>query len=374
MKFYFITFFITFSFASIQSPSYETLRAKTMGNAFVAVATGKDALNYNIAGLDEGSYIFNLNLEFQIGDIGSFGVHPTISNAHGDFIREYLFDFRSVSFRSVSEVISLGVFNRDLASIDREPFIIRGGLEFGFAIQNFGISTWANTRTYAFLDQGVLAPSLGLSHFENNLAQQAGIGWSLTDKLSVGIGLRLLRQEKLSNLNIFIANIRQLDSLVFSKTTLSNGLGVDIGGLWEVSPSLLAGASLQNLFLKLGKDNVIPELTIGLNYSPKILQNDKSSVFGRTVNLSLDYENLLLDKNNSFNHINMGVELKQEILGDFLESRLATGLNNNFNYTLGFGIYFLSFIAFDYGTWTEDLTIISQDFQRIHNVQLKVGF
>ena len=362
---YLFLFSITYLFSAIQSPSYETLRAQTMGNAFVAFANKNSALNYNIAGLFHRKkhiepHYFHLFGETLLGDLALVSFFP-FSNQHADFFQEYADQLANIPENNLQQLRP--DFNQAVSDLNLKPFVIRGQAEVGLVTQSFGISAWTNTRTYAYIGETNLIPDLGFFYSEFNYAIQTGFAFSISKYFNLGIGARFLEQRNTENLRFPINQFETVSDVMDSLTDsyqISHGVSLDFGVLYQVLDHFFIGASFQNIFIIPLKETVIPELTFGISYAPNFLQNNTSDFFQREITLTADYENILISKDKFENHINLGIEYLQQLFGSSLVSRVAAGFNEGFIPTFGLGIKALNFISVDYGTWTEDLRLIDQ--------------
>ena len=374
MKLFFLFFACVFVslFAGISNPSYETFQARTMGNAFVAVASGKDALHYNVAGLNKihswGNQTFDLVGTFEFADLSFFSYE--IGNSPFINLFNVLDELENAEG---GNVLSDTTFNETISSIDRLPAIFLGQSELGFAIHNFGVSGTILGRAYLYFDQGLIVPEFGVYYSFLDVAVQSGVAWEIQDQLSLGVGIRVIHRQETKNIRVQLEDGgRELVRNARDSSRSVQGIGIDFGGIWQITENLALGASLQNVFLRLGSP-VIPEFTFGGSYRPQFLQNTKGP-FQRSLILAVDWENTFISEKAFFDHLNVGVEYKQVIVPLLLQVRLATGFNNNFNSTFGFGLEFISIVRWEFGTWTEDLTILDEELQRVYSAELAFDF
>ncbi len=437
-----------------------------MGNAFVAIADDQQAIYHNVAGVNFQkkmgrpkkflglSYYPSSNHFLSFGFVSSqnlitardldVALRDSLTSNGIDF-KQIVTQFANLIINNDSLVSSIILFNRSAI-----PFF------FGFHTEltisdKFSSAIWVNSELYPFLDLGFI-PRFGQYYSRSELVGQFSFSSSVSKRLSVGLGFRLvylkesgfqdvivtdpfLRNNSISvldsleNLDIALPIPSVLLSSIESSLGLTNNalsdhpllraidetigsnpipsIGLDFGLLWQQTPEIRFGLSLQNVFIPyidkplinilkglhekmtgLNQRTVIPKLTLGTAYSPIIFQKNYGNK--RTVNFALDFEDILSHrtgtKNTSVtNFLNFGFEVKQN-LGYKIQNFSGTRLNRNiFGFRLaagardlelhwGIGIYLLNTLQFDITSWVKKNQFFHiADDGRIHNLSLQIN-
>ena len=160
-------------------------------------------------------------------------------------------------------------------------------------------------------------------------------------------------------------------------------MGLDLGVLYQLTREVRLGMSLRDIYFKeLAGDKITPNLTAGINYSPRFF--NKNTGFGRKFNIACDFADALNGQHNykPFSHINFGLEVEQALLAwpgystafRALALRLSGGFRGGYP-AAGFGVEVLRFISVEFATWAEELGYYTgQDEERIYMGQLSIGF
>lgn len=356
-------------------PEHRTLRPLSMGNAYVAVADDKDAMHYNPAGL---------NL---MGRLGSKKLRPRMErypldkfDMHMDFlgtaipvnealdILEFYQDHEG-SFKNMDALRSDSNLVSDLSAFDRRPVkvaVLHGG---ELAMHNFGMAYWADAQMAPYADVGVLLPQAGVQFIQLDIVGQiAGATSYFEDRLSVGLGYRMAKREEMGDFQVALTDLsdktgRQsvqeaiqdsVDEKVKHMGDLSSlGHAVDAGVLWQQTPDLRFGAAIQNLFMVLNHQSLTPELTVGLAYSPMLLESNGR--WKRKINFALDYEDAFNNDRNykPMNKLNMGAEWEQTLIPWVLKGRLSLGMKGGYP-TAGLGGNLFTIFHYEFATWAEE--------------------
>jgi hypothetical protein len=145
-----------------------------------------------------------------------------------------------------------------------------------------------------------------------------------------------------------------LDAKVSEITDLSTiGHGMDLGALWQQTPSLRFGAAVQNLGMALNHEWVVPKFTVGTAYSPLLFQSNGR--WKRKINFAADFEDIFnADRSyKPLNKINFGAEWEQVLIPWVLRGRLAMGVKGGYM-TAGLGGSLLTVFHYEFATWAEE--------------------
>lgn len=354
---------------AVRGPEHRTLRPLAMGNAFVAVAEDKEALHYNPAGLNLMGRVGNRKLRPEMGHYPQdrFDMHMDFLgtglpvNEALDILRFYQ-DHEQV-FSNPDSLRSDTEFSRDLSRFDRESirFAVLHGGELAF--HNFGMSYWADAQMAPYADVGILLPQAGVEYVQLDLVGEIGAATSyFEDRMSLGLEYRMAKRERIDNTQISLLDLATIDEVakdtldakISSFSDLSSiGHGMDIGVLWQQTRSLRFGGAVQNLFMQLNHEWVVPELTVGLAYSPIRFQSNGK--WKRKINLALDLEDLLSAERNyrPLGKLNFGGEWEQTLIPWVLKGRLALGCKGGY-LTAGLGGDLFTVLHYEVATWAEE--------------------
>jgi hypothetical protein len=356
-------------------PEHRTLRPLAMGNAFVAVADDKDALHYNVAGL---------NL---MGRLGSKTLRPAMSrypldrfDMHMDFLGTALpvaealdllnfYNSHQESFTSQDALKDDTTLVTDLSRFDRRPIkiaVLHGG---ELAFHNFGMAYWADAQLAPYADVGVLLPQAGIDFIQIDVVGQiAGATAYFDDRLSVGLGYRMAKREHMGNFQVALTDLYSAESRKTVQEAVQDsvddkiahmadlgsiGHAVDAGLIWQQTPNLRFGLAAQNVGMILNHETVTPKLSLGTAYSPMRLQGNGR--WKRKINFAFDLEDVLNNDRNykPLNKINMGAEWEQTLIPWVLKGRLAVGMKGGYP-TAGLGGTLMTVFHYEFATWAEE--------------------
>ena len=126
--------------------------------------------------------------------------------------------------------------------------------------------------------------------------------------------------------------------------------------------------------MTLNKEKVTPELTIGLNFAPKILQNNYR--WKRKMNFAFDLEDLL-NKENGYkfaSKVNFGMEWEQTLIPYIIKGRLSGGFKGGYP-TAGIGGVLFTLLHFEFATWAEEKGYYTgQQEDRYYVANFGIGF
>ncbi len=356
-------------------PQHRTLRPLAMGNAFVAVADDKDAMHYNLAGLNLMGRLGNGNLRpsLQRYPLDKFDMHmdflgTAIPVDDALDILKFYQDHQE-SFQDMNSLQKDSNLVSDLSAFDRRPVkvaVLHGG---ELAMHNFGMAYWADAQMAPYADVGVLLPQAGVESITLDIVGQIAGAYSyMDDRLSVGVGYRLAKREEVGNFQVALTDLSDktgrknvqeaiqdtVDEKMKEMGDLSTlGHAMDAGVLWQQTADIRFGASVQNLFMVLNHHAVTPELTIGVAYSPMLLQSNGR--WKRKINFALDYEDLINSDRNykPLNKIDMGAEWEQVLIPWVLKGRLSVGMKGGYP-TAGLGGTLFTIFHYEAATWAEE--------------------
>jgi len=356
-------------------PIHRTLRPLAMGNAFVAVADDKDAMHYNVAGLNLMGRLGNGNLDpaQQRYPLDKFDMHmdflgTAIPVDDALDILKFYQDHQK-SFQNMNSLQKDSNLVSDLSAFDRRPVkiaVLHGG---ELAMHNFGMAYWADAQLAPYADVGVLLPQAGIESISFDMVGQIAGAYSyMDDRLSVGLGYRLAKREEVGNFQVALTDLSNnsgrrtveqaiqdtVDEKLRELSDLSTlGHAMDAGVLWQQTPDIRFGASIQNLFMILNHKAVTPDLTVGVAYSPMLLENNGR--WKRKINFAMDFEDALNNDRNykPINKIDMGAEWEQTLIPWVLKGRLSLGLKGGYP-TAGLGGTLFTIFHYEAATWAEE--------------------
>ncbi len=407
------TLFATFAPNAAGGPKYRSLRAYSMGNAHVAVADDKEAIYYNYAGLAQinklgnydkhpemGYYPHNgMDLKLNVGGMGPLNRVKPIYNLATDL--EDLYN------GAESDAQKAGTDTEDafLDSLSAHPeyadkinrydhllmtIIAQADLEF--AIRNFGAAVWINATVSPYIDGALLLPYAAIDTFFIDAVAQAGGAIPVFDNFSIGFGVKVLKRQVVEVFRVDVSNFENITDTLDNRYNDSRsdffsheniGYGMDFGLLYQATRTLRVGASLRDVFFnEIYGERILPNLTVGLNYSPRVF--NRNTAYARKVNMALDFEDALNDERGykPFSHLNAGLEVEQVLVAipgyesayRFLKLRLAGGLKGGYP-TAGVGLEVFRFFDFEFATWAEERGYYTgQSEERFYMAQVSLGF
>src|SRR5574344_582242 len=356
-----------------QGPRHKSLRAYAMGNAHVAVVDDKEAIYYNYAGLN------------QLGKLGDYKNHPEMGYYPGNMIDMRInaggagaFDQFHGAYDLASDLQDLYDGARDDAkaknaadptakvtteraymdSLAAHPeltkrinkydhllfsMIAKAGAEL--ASHDFGGSIWVNGDVAPYVDGGIILPFVGVDTFYVDAVIQAGGAVGITEDLAVGVGVKAAKRQS-------------VDYVRFD-------------------------AALNDVFFnKLDGQRITPDLTAGIDYSPRFC--NRNTAYSRKMNIAMDFEDALNHERGykPLSHLDFGIELEQVLLAipgyndnwRFLKLRLSGGFKGGYP-SAGIAVEALRLITVEAATWGEERGYYTgQDENRLYMLQVSLGF
>lgn len=384
-----------------------------MGNAHVAVVDDKEAIYFNYAGLNQinrlGNYakrpeqgyyprnIFDMRL-----NVGASGPLEAFFDTYQDAI-----DIQNMYKRVDKAAEQTGQPQRSLLldtlashpelintlnSYDHRYLTTKVKMDAELAFHNFGGAIWVDGSMAPYIDGGLVIPYLAIDTFYVDAVMQGGFAYGITDEISFGLGLKAAKRQKVEMIVIDITNYESLnDTLedrisdaqddIFDMETIS--MGMDFGMLWQATRELRVGASLRDVYFKeLSGDKFTPDLTVGLNYSPRFF--NINTAYARKFNIAFDYADAFNSERNYkfFSHINFGLEAEQVLLAwpglnnqiRALMGRLAFGFKGGYP-SAGISLEALHVLTLEFATWAEEKGYYTgQDEERTYMGQISIGF
>ena len=400
------------SFAA-KAPTHRSIRAEAMGNAHVALVDDKEAIYFNYAGLnqinrlgnydlrpEQGYYPRNIgDMRLNLGGAGPFETYFSTYNVAKDVQKIYNNASKVAKDKGLKEsnvLLDSHAKHPELIhkmnSYDHKYLTMKIKMDAEMAFHNFGGAIWIDGNVAPYMDAGLIVPQIVIDTFYIDGVAQIGTAYGFTDEFSAGIGIKFAKRHKVESVKINMANYDDIqDTLedryhdaadqIFDFDEVSAGL--DLGVLYQLTRELRLGMSLRDIYFKeLAGDKITPNLTAGINYSPRFFNRNMG--FGRKFNIAVDFADALNGQNNykPFSHLNMGLEVEQTLLAwpgystafRALALRLSGGFKGGYP-AAGFAIEALRFITVEFATWAEELGYYTgQDEERIYMGQLSIGF
>jgi len=398
-----------------KSPRHFSLRAESMGGAHVAVVDDKEAIHFNYAGLtqinrlgnydkrpEQGYYPRNWlgDMRITVGGAGEFkkflSTYDDVNDVQ-DLFKKAQNDAKANNTSQTSAILDSLVKNpkyiKTINSYDHKTLEMRLKIDAELAFHNFGGAFWLSGGVSPYLESGLILPYFVVDTFYiDAVAQIGGAIEIIPNELSVGFGGKIAKRHKTNMITIGVANYKtivdtlevQLDNATddfFDSKTFS--FGIDLGVLYQLNREIRVGASLRDIYFKsLAGETLIPNFTMGVNYSPKFMNSN--SGFGRKFNVAMDFADMFNNDRNYkfFTHLNFGFELEQTLAAipglnneiRFIKLRLAGGFRGGYP-SAGIGLEVLRFFDFEFATWGEERGYYTgQDENRIYMVQAGIGF
>ena len=400
------------SFAA-KAPTHRSIRAEAMGNAHVALVDDKEAIYFNYAGLnqinrlgnydmrpEQGYYPRNIgDMRLNLGGAGPFETYFSTYNVAKDVQKIYSRASKVAKEKGLKEsnvlldsLASHPELIHKMNSYDHKYLTMKIKMDAEMAFHNFGGAIWVDGNVAPYMDAGLIVPQLIIDTFYIDGVAQVGTAYGFTDEFSAGIGIKFAKRHKVESVHINMANYDDIqDTLedryhdatdqIFDFDEVS--AGIDLGVLYQLTRELRLGMSLRDIYFKeLAGDKITPNLTAGINYSPRFF--NRNTGFSRKFNIALDYADAFNGQNNykPFSHLNMGLEVEQTLLAwpgyssafRALALRLSGGFKGGYP-AAGFAVEALRFITVEFATWAEELGYYTgQDEERIYMGQLSIGF
>ena len=411
---FFLIFVLAIATYAAKAPTHHSLRAEAMGNAHVALVDDKEAIYFNYAGLsqinrlgnyekrpEQGYYPRNFlgDMRLNLGGAGPFETYFSTYSVARDLQKIYK------NARNTAEALGLSQSNvlmdtlathpeliHKLNNYDHKYLTMKIKMDAEMAFHGFGGAIWVDGNVAPYLDGGLVLPFLAIDTFYVDGVAQAGFSYGFTNNLSVGLGVKMAKRQKVEMITVDVLNYEALqDTLedryhdvtdnIFDFESVS--AGIDMGVLYQLTREVRVGASLNDIYFKeLAGDKITPNFTMGVNYSPRFF--NKNSAYARKFNIACDYANMFYSETNymPLSHINFGMEVEQTLLAwpgynnelRGLAIRLAGGFRGGYP-TAGFGLELLRVFTLDLVTWAEELGYYTgQDEERVYMAQLSIGF
>ncbi len=314
------------------------IRNQAMGGAGIASPTGSVSYIYNPAVLSERR--FNLSLLGLKADL-SKGFFDVI-----DYVRDNSENFRmlgkdsaNVTAEQKSQIMQdLRVAATRLDNIWFKPVLTP---LVGMTIQNFGIGIYNVARLGVKLDVGIVDPSVK-AYAQDDLVLSFGYGRWVDENWSVGIGAKIIRRFESETIDIAIEQTEGLSATIdtsFDQLSKGkSGFALDVGAIYRLTDRVKLSAVAQDLFCRIGADNVPLNFKLGMAYQ----QSQHLTFFA-------DVEDLFNTSGEQFtNKFHLGAEYRLPVLS------VQAGFNRGYP-TIGFGLDFW-ILKFNYAFFTEELT------------------
>lgn len=400
---------------AVQGPRHISIRANAMGGAHIAVVDDKEAIYYNYAGLNQigklgryekhpeyGYYPENsLDLRLNFGGAGLFDkysdVYKLAKNISDLYSRAEKAANKANAKNPNSETTTQTAFMDSLSvrddltkkinSFDHLLFTTFVKSDFELALHNFGAAIWVEGTINPYMDGAMLIPIIGVDTFYIDAVAQMGGAVGITEDLSIGAGVKLMKRQSLSYLRADATNFENLLDTLDERTADAFDLdeiavGMDFGVLFNITKGLRVGASLNDVFFnELNNGRVTPNLGFGLNYSPRFFA--RNTAYSRKMNIALDYADCLNQDRteNPLAHVNFGLEFEQVLLAwpgynnayRALKLSLAGGFKGGYP-TFGVGVEVLRFFDIKLASWGEERGYyLGQDEIRYYMLEFSIG-
>ena len=409
---FFALAFSTAAFAA-KAPTHHSIRAESMGNAHVAVVDDKEAIYFNYAGLsqinrlgnyekrpEQGYYPRNyFDMRLNLGGAGPFESYISTYQDAKDLQKLYNRVNKAAEETGLSQTNLLldtlaahPELVHTLNSYDHKAISMKLKMDAELALHNFGGAIWVDGNVAPYIDAGLVLPYLTIDTFYVDAVMQGGIAYDFTNEFSIGIGVKGAKRQKVEMIVMDIANYETInDTLqdrfddaekhIFDTKTIS--VGMDFGTLWQATREVRLGLSLRDVYFKeLAGDKITPNLTMGVNYSPRFF--NVNTAYARKFNIACDYADAFdSDRNYKImHHFNFGLEIEQVLLAwpglnnqlRALSGRLAAGFKGGYP-TAGAGVEILHVLTLEFATWAEERGYYTgQDEERIYMGQISLGF
>ena len=396
-----------------KAPTHHSIRAESMGNAHVAVVDDKEAIYFNYAGLsqinrlgnyekrpEQGYYPRNyFDMRLNLGGAGPFESYFATYQDAKDLQKLYNRVNQAAEETGLSQTnLLLDTLSahpeliHTLNSYDHKALSMKVKMDAELALHNLGGAIWVDGNVAPYIDAGLVLPYLTIDTFYVDAVMQGGIAYDFTNEFSLGIGIKGAKRQKVEMIVMDIANYETInDTLqdrfddaekhVFDTKTIS--IGMDFGTLWQATREVRLGLSLRDVYFKdLAGDKITPNLTMGVNYSPRFF--NVNTAYARKFNIACDYADAFdSDRNYKImHHFNLGLEIEQVLLAwpglnnqlRVLSGRLAAGFKGGYP-TAGAGVEILHVLTLEFATWAEERGYYTgQDEERIYMGQISLGF
>jgi hypothetical protein len=384
-----------------------------MGNAHVALVDDKEAIYFNYAGLNQINRLGNYELRpeqgyyprnrgdmrLNLGGAGPFETYFSTYSIAKDLQKIYNGASKDAEEAGLSQsnvlMDSLSAHPElvhKMNGYDHKYLSMKIKMDAELAFHNFGGAIWVDGNVAPFLDAGLVIPQIAVDTFYVDGVAQIGTAYGFTDEIAAGIGIKFAKRHKVEDIHVTVMNYDDLqDTLEDRYHEAANDIfdfdevsfALDLGILYQILREVRVGLSIRDIYFKeLAGDKITPNITAGINYSPRFF--NKNTGFGRKFNVAIDFADALNDYHNYkfLSHVNFGMEVEQTLLAwpgynnvvQFLALRLSGGFKGGYP-AAGFGLEVLKFFTVEFATWAEELGYYTgQDEERIYMGQISIGF
>ncbi len=333
------------------------VRSQAMGGSGMTLPRGSFGYIYNPAILAERK--FNLSL---------VGLNADLSKGFFDVI-DYMRD-NSVNFRKLGKD-SAAVSVEEKSLIMHELRVDATKLDniwfkpvltplIGATIQNFGVGIYNVARVGVKLDVGIVDPSVK-AFAQDDLVLSFGYGQNVAKHLAIGVGAKIIRRFESETIDIAIEQTEGMNAMIDTSFDQlkqgKTGFGIDVGAIYSLSDKMKFSAVAQDLFCRIGADNVPLNFKIGVAYQQS-----------QHLHLFADVEDLFNTNGEQFiNKLHLGAEYRMPILS------FQAGFNRGYP-TIGVGINFW-ILKFNYAYFTDELTgSPGQQPEYYHLLGIEIGW
>ncbi|MDZ7319342.1 MAG: hypothetical protein ONB11_09325 [candidate division KSB1 bacterium] len=362
MKKILITLILIFSMSAVQAKTTKPvflydIRSQAMGGAGITIPKGSFSYVYNPAILAERK--FNLSVLGLKADL-SKGFFDVV-----DYIRDNSENFSKLGKDSTNisveeKVQIMQELRVEAVKLDNVWFRPVLTPLVGATVQNFGVGLYNVARMGVKLDVGIVDPSVK-AYAQDDLVLSLGYGQTIDEHLAIGVGTKIIRRFESETINIAI---EQTEGMAATIDTSFNqlkkgitGFGIDLGAIYTFNDKIRFSAVAQDLFCRIGADNVLPNFKLGMAFqqSPRL-------------HLFADVEDLLNIHGEQFvNKFHLGAEYRLPIVS------FQAGFNRGYP-TIGFGID-IWVLRFNYAFFTNELTgSPGQQPDDYHLLGLEIGW
>lgn len=334
--------------AATMAPVDLSWRSLGMGGAGVAIADDGDALHENPAGLTQiawpGAGFAPLDSlgykrdQMETWALGAFDPGPENLLQIWRFWNHYRGTIDSGTSNPTVLLENQQMLD-DLYQFNFKPLPVDGALDGGFALHDIGADFWSRDAVTLEMDHGAVTPK-AIMKLTTTSAIEGGTARSfIDDRLSLGVGYRIVavssaeREYDLVKLRSAVSSA-PVRLLLNTGSELRNtddwGYGLDLGFLWFQTPGLRFAGSIQDLGMKLDQRFVVPDLTIGTAWAPKIFQNN--GLWARKINFGVSMENMLYDTlgYKPLSKLDFGAEWMQTVIPYVLTGRISAGFKGGY--------------------------------------------
>ncbi|MCU0643271.1 MAG: hypothetical protein MUC94_03335 [bacterium] len=333
------------------------VRSQAMGGAGITLARGSFGYVYNPAILSERK--FNLSLVGLNADLskGFFDIIDYMRDNSANF-RKLGKDSAAVSVEEKSLIMhELRVDATKLDNIWFKPVLTP---LVGATIQNFGVGIYNVARVGVKLDVGIVDPSVK-AYAQDDLVLAFGYGQDVAKNLAVGVGAKIIRRFESETIDIAIEQTEGMNATIDTSFDQlkqgKTGFGIDVGAIYSLNDKMKFSAVAQDLFCRIGADNVPINFKIGMAFQQS-----------KQLHFYADVEDLLNTNGEQFiNKLHLGAEYRMPILS------FQAGFNRGYP-TIGVGVD-VWVLQFNYAFFTDELTgSPGQQPEYYHLVGVDIGW